>query len=94
MMEADNCQKFLELALGVSIGRVEISREKSLVYHPEYKGVRLDVFARDERASSFNVEMQMVSRPSLENVPDSIMLIWIWNFWFPEQITRNCPMPA
>ncbi len=65
MMEADNCQKFLELALGVSIGRVEISREKSLVYHPEYKGVRLDVFARDERASSFNVEMQMVSRPSL-----------------------------
>ena len=65
MMEEDNCRRFLELALDIPIGRVEVSREKSLVYHPEYKGVRLDVFARGEDASCFNVEMQVAAKPSL-----------------------------
>ena len=44
---------------------MEVSREKSLVYHPEYKGVRLDVFAKDENQTCFNVEMQVVQRSSL-----------------------------
>ena len=49
MMEEENCRRFLELALGFLIERVEVSREKSIVYHPEYKGVRLDVYAKDEK---------------------------------------------
>ena len=36
------------MILGISIDRIEVSKEKSMVYHPEYKGVRLDVYARDE----------------------------------------------
>lgn len=49
MMEEENCRRFLELELGFLIERVEVSREKSIVYHPEYKGVRLDVYAKDEK---------------------------------------------
>lgn len=47
MMDADNCKDVLECTLGFPIERVEVSTEKSLIYHPEYKGVRLDVYAKD-----------------------------------------------
>jgi predicted transposase/invertase (TIGR01784 family) len=59
MMEEDNCRCLLELVLEMPIERVEISREKSIVYNPEYKGVRLDIFAKDERHTHYNVEMQV-----------------------------------
>ena len=57
MIEEENCKRFLELALGFPIERVDVSKEKSIVYHPEYKGVRLDVYAKDERNTRYNVEM-------------------------------------
>ncbi|MDO4343712.1 MAG: Rpn family recombination-promoting nuclease/putative transposase [Eubacteriales bacterium] len=59
MMEEDNCRRFLEMALGFAIERVEVSYEKTILYHPEYKGVRLDVFAKDENHTRYNVEMQV-----------------------------------
>ena len=31
MMEEENCKRFLELALGFPIERVEVSKEKSIV---------------------------------------------------------------
>lgn len=65
MMEQENCRHLLELALDIEIEHVEINTEKSIVYHPEYKGIRLDVFARDENNTRFNVEMQ-VAKQSLE----------------------------
>ena len=65
MMEQENCKRLLELALGIEIEHVEVNAEKSIVYNPEYKGVRLDVFARDENNTRFNVEMQ-VAKQSLE----------------------------
>lgn len=61
MMDGDNCREFLELVLGISIERVEVSYEKSIVYHLEYKGIRLDVFAKDESNSRYNVEMRLRS---------------------------------
>ena len=64
-MEQENCKRLLELALGIEIEHVEVNTEKSIVYNPEYKGVRLDVFARDEKNTRFNVEMQ-VAKQSLE----------------------------
>ncbi len=66
MCEPENCRPFLEMALGISIGKLDVSIEKSLVYHPEYKGVRLDVEASDENHTRFNVEMQVVPKPALE----------------------------
>lgn len=65
MMEQENCRELLELALGIKIARVEVDTEKSIVYNPEYKGIRLDVFASDEHNTRFNVEMQ-VARQTLE----------------------------
>ena len=40
-------------------------KEKSIVYHPEYKGVRLDVYAKDENQTRYNVEMQVQKKPAL-----------------------------
>ena len=51
----------LEMVLGFPIARVEISKEKSVVYHPEYKGVRLDVYAKDENNTRYNIEMQVLN---------------------------------
>ena len=65
MIEEENCKRFLELALGFPIERVDISKEKSIVYHPEYKGVRLDVYAKDEKNTRYNVEMQVTKKPEL-----------------------------
>lgn len=53
------------MVLGFPIARVEISKEKSVVYHPEYKRVHLDIYAQDEEQTCYNVEMQAASRPHL-----------------------------
>jgi hypothetical protein len=45
MMDPENCRDVLECTLGFPIEQVEVSYEKSIIYHPEYKGIRLDVFA-------------------------------------------------
>ncbi len=65
MMDEKNCRDLLEMILGFPIERVEISKEKSIVYHPEYKGVRLNIYAKDEKHTCYNVEMQAASKPSL-----------------------------
>lgn len=65
MMDTDICREFLELVLGFPIAKVEVSREKSIVYHPEYRGVRLDIYAKDEQGTRYNVEMQVLKKPQL-----------------------------
>ena len=55
----EQLQRPLERVLEIPIARVEVSREKSIVYHPEYKGIRLDVYAKDEKHTRYNVEMQV-----------------------------------
>ncbi len=62
MLEGDNCKDVLSCVLGMEIERVEVSAEKSIVYHPEYHGVRLDVFAKGAGGTHFNVEMQIVQQ--------------------------------
>ena len=59
MMQGNNCRHFLEMVLGIEVERIEISYEKSIVYNPECKGVRLDVYARDEYNTCYDVEMQV-----------------------------------
>lgn len=65
MVNPEYCRDFLELTLGFPIERVEVDKEKSLVYHPEYKGVRLDVYAKDKNNTHYNVEMQVLPKPEL-----------------------------
>lgn len=65
MTDEENCRRLLEIILGIPINQVKVSKEKSIVYHPEYKGVRLDVYAEDENRTHYNVEMQVVKEPEL-----------------------------
>ena len=53
------------MVLGFSIAQVVVSKEKSIVYHPEYKGVRLDIYAEDENRTHYNVEMQVKKKTAL-----------------------------
>ena len=66
MCDENNCRRLLELILQFPIERVVVSKEKSIYYHPEYKGVRLDVYAKDEKNTLYNVEMQSVHKEVLE----------------------------
>lgn len=65
MQVEENCKGFLEMVLGFPIAHVVVSKEKSMVYHPEYKGVRLDIYAEDENHTHYNVEMQMRRKKAL-----------------------------
>lgn len=66
MMDEDNCKGLLERVLEIQIDRVDVSKEKSIVYHPEYKGVRLDVYAKDEKQTRYNMEMLLTGEDYTE----------------------------
>lgn len=59
MSDPEICRRVLELALGIPISEVHIQTEKTMAYHSEYHGVRLDVYADDAEKRRFNVEMQV-----------------------------------
>lgn len=62
MLESENCKLVLERILEREIERVEINAEKSIIFHPEYRGIRLDVYGKDENNTRYNVEMQVRSQ--------------------------------
>lgn len=65
MADENNCRGLLNLVTDIPIAHIEIRRERSLAYHPEYRGVRLDVYAQDEHNTKYNVEMQVIPKDSL-----------------------------
>ena len=66
LLDPENCKGLLERALGTEIEYVEVDREKSIVYNPKYKGVRLDAYAKGADNSRYNVEMQVLQKPALQ----------------------------
>ena len=62
MVKDDNCKKFLEMLLGISIKKIVVSKEKEIDYNPDYKGVRLDVYANDENNTRYDIEMQVAKQ--------------------------------
>ena len=64
--DPESCRQCIELALGIEVERIEVSKEKCLIYNPEYKGVRLDVYAKDENNTRYDVEMQVAKERALE----------------------------
>ena len=64
MMEEVNCLRFLERALDMQIDHVVVDKEKSLIYHPDYHGIRLDVYAKGN-SKAFNIEMQIQPKHNL-----------------------------
>lgn len=60
MSDETQCKTFLAIVLGTEILEVSVVTEKTLYYHPEYHGVRLDVLAVENGTKRrFNVEMQV-----------------------------------
>ena len=53
MSDPEICRRVLELALGIPIAEVHIQTEKTMAYHSEYHGVRLDVYADDAEKRRF-----------------------------------------
>lgn len=66
MLNPENCKGVIERCIGTEIECVEVSKEKSIVYNPEYKGVRLDAYAKDENRTRYNIEMQILPKPALQ----------------------------
>ena len=60
MSDAEQCRHLLELVLEMKILEVNVVAEKTISYHPEYHGVRLDVMAEEAGTKRrCNVEMQV-----------------------------------
>lgn len=66
MCDENHCKDLLERVLEIPIERVEVSKEKSIVYHPAFKGVRLDVYAKDEMGTHYDIEMQATQKNFME----------------------------
>ena len=66
MSDAEQCRHLLELVLEMKILEVHVVAEKTISYHPEYHGVRLDVMAEEAGTKRrFNVEMQVKTESAL-----------------------------
>ncbi len=59
MSDPEQCRRLLTLVLDMEIETVTVQREETIIYHPDYRGIRLDVTAIEHGARRrFNVEMQ------------------------------------
>lgn len=66
MADSKKCRKLLEIILDVPILEVTIITEKTMAYHPEFHGIRLDVLAEEKGTKrKFNVEMQVKKKDNL-----------------------------
>ena len=66
MSNEEQCKTFLSSVLGMEILHVSVVTEKTISYHPEYHGVRLDVLAIENNTKRrFNVEMQVKDNKNL-----------------------------
>lgn len=57
LADEEICRQVLSLALGSPVPYVEVVPERTVRYHPEFRGVRLDISARCRNGTCFDVEM-------------------------------------
>lgn len=70
MSDAEVCKEFLEKLLEIKIDKVEMpENQKTIDLLLESKGIRLDIYVKDENNSVYNVEMQ---RGEHKNIPKRI----------------------
>ena len=58
LADEEICRKVLSLALGTPVSHVEVVPERTVRYHPEFRGIRLDICAHCRNGTCFDVEMQ------------------------------------
>ena len=49
------------MCLGFLLRELKSVMRKALSYNPQYKGIRLDVFAKDGSNTHYDIEMQVIS---------------------------------
>lgn len=90
----ENCIAFLEMVLGFPIEKVVVSKERSMIYHPEYRGVRLDIYARDEKHThTIMWKCRQGVRRILEKEADIITVRLTWSVLRKGFPMRNCQIP-
>ncbi|MEW4412567.1 Rpn family recombination-promoting nuclease/putative transposase [Clostridium sp. AN503] len=65
MEDEEICRGVLERVMGIPIRAVKVIGEASMLVNPDYRGVRLDVYADDRAGSVYNVEMQTTNKKNL-----------------------------
>ena len=66
MQDAALCKRLLEMILGLEIERIEyLEGEKTIEVKNDAKGIRLDIYVKDEEATIYNVEMQAAHAANL-----------------------------
>lgn len=64
MRKGDNAKLFLEELLSISIDHIEyIEKEKTLSPLIDKRGIRMDVYLKDDRGTIYNIEMQTTNQP-------------------------------
>ena len=59
MQDKELCRQLLEIILNMEIERIEYSEgEKTIEVRNDAKGIRLDIYVKDEKTTVYNVEMQ------------------------------------
>ena len=53
MMDPQNCQELLELILNIPISYVKVDTERSMLYDPRYRGIRMNVYVQDGHHTIF-----------------------------------------
>ena len=64
----EECRQILELLLGISIERIEMTGEETIDVEPDAKAVRLDVYAKeagDTEPRAFDIEVQVADTKEL-----------------------------
>ena len=63
MMDEETSKNVLEIILGIEIAKVVIlEKEKQLDLMPDGRGIRMDIYVRDENQTVYNIEMQMENK--------------------------------
>ena len=59
------CRLVLEIILGKPVGTVKVKPERTILFHSDYRCVRLDIYASGENGDVYNLEMQNENEQNL-----------------------------
>ena len=61
------CRELLELILGRPVGPLAVAeKQKPIEITPDHRGVRFDIYAKDDKSVVYDIEMQNMQKDSLE----------------------------
>lgn len=63
----EECRELLQRILGIEITELSVVQQKEMQNHVFFKGIRLDIYAKDNMGNAYDIEMQ------LENYGDIVL---------------------